>query len=178
MIVLIVSVLVSGCLFEHPISKVPTRKIDERLLGAWEGSDESQLKISRKDHTHYTIQIESRPGEVQTTIKLIGHHAAVAGQDVVWMRWIPGDETKEKGGRKWIPCAYEITAAGQLAISIPNGEKLPMLELLGRSIQKGTPEALAHYFQKAVPTDGFFHTMPSRYIRRPKQAEQGAGPKR
>jgi hypothetical protein len=171
-LVLILILFLSGCLFDHAVSEKPSRKIDEMLLGVWDGSNGSELTISRFDADHYKIEMTSMSGEVRTTIHLLGHHAATGGKDVVWLRWTPPEQNSRKKLPKWLPCTYALGVNDQLNISVPKEENLPLLDQAAASIQKGTAEALGDYYKAAIPRDDFFHPLPTRYTRRDKRAEQ------
>ena len=171
-LVLILILFLSGCLFDHPGSEKPSRKLDEMLLGVWDGSNGSELTISRFDADHYKIEMTAMSGEVQTTIHLLGHHAAAGGKDVVWLRWTPTEQNSRKKLPKWLPCTYALGVKDQLNISSPNEEKLPLIDQAAASIEKGTAEALSDYYKAAIPRDDFFHTLPTRYTRRDKRAKQ------
>jgi|GEM_PF-2722349 len=171
-LVLILILFLSGCLFDHPVSEKPSRKLDEMLLGVWDGSNGSELTISKFDADHYKIEMTSMSGEVQTTIHLLGHHAAAGGKDVVWLRWTPPEQNNRKKLPKWLPCTYALGVNDQLNISVPKEENLPLLDQAAASIQKGTAEALGDYYKAAIPRDDFFHPLPTRYTRRDKRAEQ------
>lgn len=166
--------LLSGCLFEHPVSEKPTRIIDEALLGVWDGSNGSKLTIVRSDAEHYKIEVESVSGEVEITINLVGHHAAVGGKDVVWLRWTPPEQNDRKRTPRWLPCAYDLDDESRLHLAILNAEKLPLIRQLGVSIgkNKDAAAALTDYYKVAIPRDDFFHPIPTRYTKRDKEAEQ------
>jgi len=171
-LVLILILFLSGCLFDHPVSEKPSRKLDEMLLGVWDGSNGSELTISKFDADHYKIEMTSMSGEVQTTIHLLGHHAAVGGKAVVWLRWTPPEQNNRKKLPKWLPCTYALGVKDQLNISVPKEEKLPLLDQAAASIQKGSAEALGDYYNATIPRDDFFHPLPTLYTRRDKRAEQ------
>ncbi len=56
--------LVSGCLYDFPLTAAPTRKIDPRLVGDWVAQDkdsqkEELLKVRRLDDSTYVVALDN-----------------------------------------------------------------------------------------------------------------------
>jgi len=65
-LMLAISVCLSGCYFDQPLTKTPSKNLNSWLLGVWEHKDErgriSRAMISPLDISRYTIQL-TMPGK-------------------------------------------------------------------------------------------------------------------
>lgn len=51
--------VISGCLYDVPITPQPTRKVDARLLGNWTSKDgKEKMKVVKLDDSHYIVSCD------------------------------------------------------------------------------------------------------------------------
>ena len=77
--------IVSGCVYEVPITAKPTRPIDARLLGNWTSPDgKDKMKVVKLDDSHYIV---SKNGDLFRV-----YHSDVANTPLVTVQILDSDK--------------------------------------------------------------------------------------
>jgi hypothetical protein len=80
------ALLAAACTYEAPLTAEPTRRVEPRLLGAWEARDGDRvehLDVRRYDDRHYVLSYE---GEL-----FVAHHSDFADRPFVSVRSLEGE---------------------------------------------------------------------------------------
>src|SRR5438132_11631285 len=77
----------SSCEYDAPLTKAPTRRVDERLLGNWKSTADDKVKIRmrRLDDQHYLLAYDA-PGDKwidQLDLLFKAHQSDVGGLPLV-----------------------------------------------------------------------------------------------
>jgi hypothetical protein len=106
------ALVLSGCIYDAPITEKPTGKIDERLLGDWVEKDDStrHLLVCKLNEKEYVIHYAGM---------FRAFFSDVDGKRFVNLQNI---EPAEDAKRKYAFAAYELKNAGTLVVRTVNTE--------------------------------------------------------
>lgn len=131
--------LLGGCDYDEALTAKPTRRIDERFLGVWQGADAADLMTVRQlDEFHYIVAMDDDIYRAS--------HSGLTGADLLSVQELGGD-------RKYVYATAAVSADGrQLTVRLING-KIVSDKIKGRAaLQKVITANLANpdLFNEAV----------------------------
>ncbi len=173
LVALLLTVFLSGCIYEVPVSLTPSREIDRTVLGAWEYGEEreTKLQITEADAHYYTISIRPPKGGFINVgqMDFRAHHTKVAELDIVNVQLI--DPTTKKPG-KWALLSYTHPDADTIRIRLIDERVVP----LPPSTQQGnpggdrlvTPDAMQKHIESVAQRSDLFSPKEMEFTRTKK----------
>jgi len=115
--------VISGCIYNVPITSKATRKIDARLLGNWTSKDgKSKLKVVKLDDSNYIV---STDGDLYRA-----YHSDVADTPFVSVQQLESDKPQ------YAYWTWKLSDAGTLSLRNVNDKVVPDDTKDSASVQK------------------------------------------
>jgi hypothetical protein len=120
-------IVISGCVYDVPITAKPTRPIDARLLGNWTSTDgKAKLKVVKFDNDNYIVSKVEDKGEDLYRV----WHSDVAKTPLVTVQILEEPKTKYA---YWV---WNLSEDGRLHLRMVNDKIIPDDVKSSSSVQK------------------------------------------